>query len=188
MRFYIPINCGNTCESDDMSTKKIYNGDIDILDNIYIPGNCKKIYESDDVSAYDIGSDDKFIKMICDIYGIKLCLVVQHGSNGHYICMCHYNDRIRMFQYSSLFFNVFLRKGSINQSVLLYSDFIYKHDSFQMSVDECVESIKRKMLKSLKCGFNRLTECGTNKDLGVIPCGSSENEIMMKLELRGYNI
>lgn len=103
--------------------------------------------------------------------------------------MCHYsNDKTfqysSRFQYSAFFFSVFLKKDSNNQSVLLCSDFINKYDSFQMNVDECVLALKRKILQSLKEGFNKLTD-GRNNDFGTLPCGSYENEIMMKMELIG---
>lgn len=71
MRICIPINCENTYESDERFTKKIYNSDINILNDVYIPCKPKMIYESDYESAYIINSNDKFIKMICDIYNIN---------------------------------------------------------------------------------------------------------------------
>ena len=58
------------------------------MKDIFVPGNCEKIAVSDNESAYDIGSDDRFIKMICDTYGIKLCLVVKKDfTNYIYICI-----------------------------------------------------------------------------------------------------
>jgi hypothetical protein len=55
-----------------------------------------------------------------------------------------------------------------------------------MNVDECVAALKDKMIDALGSGFNKLSEYSKGEDFGTLPCGSSESEIMMKLELMGF--
>ena len=154
------------------------------MKNIFIPNNCEKIAVSDNESAYNINSDDKFIKMICDIYNIKLCLVVKKDFTN-YICMYRYNNLVEKVLPFSLFIFRFiaLKNDSTNQFITIRSYFINKYDSFQINVDECVLALKDIMVNALRCGFNTLSEYNNAEDFGTLPYGSSENEIMMKLEL-----
>ena len=156
--------------------------------NICIPSDCEKIYESNDDYAYIICSNDKFIEMICNMYNIKLCLCIHKDTNIQFVCMYHYDNYVENVCpfYEFLFRVVAFKHETSNQSILMYYDFLNKHDSFQINVDKCVESLKSKIVRALRCGFNKLKEYGINDDFGTLPCGSSENEIMMKMELMGF--
>lgn len=159
------------------------------MKNIFVPSNCVRIAVSDNESAYSVSSDDRFIKMICGIYDIKLCLVVQKDFTN-YICLYRYNNWVaKTLPFSSFIFrSISFKNDSTSQFIMMHSDFIVKYDSFQMNVDECVAALKDKMIDALGRGFNKLSEYSKGEDFGTLPCGSSENEIMMKLELMGYNI
>jgi hypothetical protein len=157
------------------------------MKNIFVPSNCVRIAVSDNESAYSVSSDDRFIKMICDIYDIKLCLVV-HKDFPNFICLYRNSNWVaKTLPFSSFFFrSVCFKKDSINQFIPMHSTFINEYDSFQMNVDECVVALKDKMIDALGSGFNTLTEYSRCDDFGTLPCGSSESEIMMKLELMGF--
>lgn len=159
------------------------------MKNIFVPSNCETIAVSDNESAYNVSSDDRFIKMICGIYDIKLCLVVQKEFTD-YICLYRYDNWVaKVLPFSSFIFrSISLKNDSTNQFIMMHSDFMVKYDSFQMNVDECVVALKDKMIDALRRGFNKLSEYSKGEDFGALPCGSSESEIMMKLELMGYDI
>lgn len=162
------------------------------MKDIFVHSNYEKVYESNNEYAYIIGSNDKFIKMICNMYNIKLCLCIQRGcTNIKYICFYRYENYVKKVLPlpKSFFFRVVsFKKDSTNQIIPMNSNVLIKYDSFQMNLDECIKFLKNKMIIALGCGFNKLTEYDRNEDFGTIPRGSSENEIMMKMELMGCNI
>ena len=93
----------------------------------------------------------------------------------------------KVLPFSSFVFRfISLKNDSTNQFIRMRSCFIDKHGSFLMNVDECVVALKDRIVTALRCGFNTLSEYNNAEDFGTLPRGSSENEIMMKMELRGF--
>lgn len=160
------------------------------MKNDFVPDDYKKISESTNLKIYEVKSDDRFIEFIYKRYNIKLCLCVdKHNIKSHYMCMCHY-DGLDVDDYimhhSTFSRSVVIFKDKDNQFYTPFVYFLNKYDSFRLNIAECIDSFKLKMIDAISRGFNILTVCYSNDEsFGTIPWGSSENEIMMKMELMG---
>ena len=152
------------------------------MKSISVPDDYRKIDESPNMIVYEVKTVDRFMGFICRRYDVKLCLCVErHRING-YMCMRHIDNRIRHRLFSSGVVSLGDKKM---QLVTPYVDFSNVRGSFQSNIDEWVDSLKLKIIDAIGRGLNILVVCGEEGDLGVIPRGSSENEIMMKMELMG---
>ena len=131
------------------------------------------------------------------MYNIELCLVIQKENSkySNYMCLYRYDNYVeKVLPFSGFFFrSVSFKKELTSQIIPIHSDFIPMHsdfvdsyDSFHMNVDKCIEALKDKMVNALRRGFNALTEYSRDDVFGTLPCGSSESEIMMKMELMGF--
>ena len=146
------------------------------MKNVSVPDDYRKIAESDRMVVYEVKSDDRFIEFICKSYNINLCLCIdKQYISGYYMCMCHYGglDIDNYTDYSTFSSRVIAFRNEKGQFNTVIVDF-FKYDSFQLNIAECIK------------GFNILTVCYSNdEDFGIIPYGSSEKEILMKMELMG---
>jgi hypothetical protein len=96
-------------------------------------------------------------------------------------------DDFSEYDYDSTFSNrgVVLR-DKYNQVVTPYVYFIKIYESFQLNIFECINSFKSQVVDAISRGINILTICcSAYADFGTIPRGSSEKEILMKMELMG---
>lgn len=155
------------------------------MKNKFVPDDYRKLAESDSMVVYEVKSDDRFIEFICKRYNIKLCLYIDKKHiNGHYMCMCHYDGLgVGYISFSTFHRRVVMFRDKNCQLDTPYVDFLNGYESFQLSIFECINSFKSRMIDAIGKGFNILTSLNDLDDFGVIPYGLSENEILMKMEL-----
>lgn len=158
------------------------------MKNVSVPDDYRKIAESDRMVVYEVKSDDRFIEFICKSYNINLCLCIdKQYISGYYMCMCHYGglDIDNYTDYSTFSSRVIAFRNEKGQFNTVIVDF-FKYDSFQLNIAECIKVFKMRVVDVISKGFNILTVCYSNdEDFGIIPYGSSEKEILMKMELMG---
>jgi hypothetical protein len=159
------------------------------MKNISVPDDYRKIAESDRMMVYEVKTDDRFIEFICKKYNIKLCLCVDKKHiNGHYMCMFYYDglDVDDFIHYPTFCHRVVIFKDKNNQVVTPYVYFLKIYESFRLNIFECINSFKSQVVDAISRGINILTICcSAYADFGTIPRGSSEKEILMKMELMG---
>lgn len=160
------------------------------MKNISVPDDYRKIAESDRMMVYEVKYDDRLIDFICKSFNIKLCLCIDKKHiKGHYMCMFYYDglDDFSEYVYDSTFSNrAVVLRDKYNQVVTPYVYFFKIYESFQLNIFECINSFKSQMVDVISRGFNILTICySAYADFGTIPRGSSEKEILMKMELTG---
>ena len=158
------------------------------MKNITVPDDYRKIAESARIVVYEVKSDDRFIEFICRRYNIKLCLCVdKHHIKGDYMCMCHYGglDVDDFIHYSAFERRVVIFRDKNCQLSTPYVNFLNIYESFRLNIFECIKSFKSLIIDTIGRGFNILTTLSEGDDFGVLPYGLSENEILMKMELKG---
>lgn len=150
------------------------------MKNIFIPDDYRKIDESPNMVVYEVKTDDRFMGFICRRYDVKLCLCINKNHIKGYMCMC------RIYNHHSTFNRrVVTFRNKKFQFFTPYVEFLKNCDSFQSNIAECIKSFKLKIVDLIIRDFNILTEYGEDGDLGILPYGSSENEIIMKMKLMG---